>query len=214
MSGLGEAVAAIRTWRPKGGCKLTNHGTGNQRQFETIPPANTDVRCRSFIRRRGVATRRRSCTKPLRTRRSVFYDECQEARLWGKNLSTHLRDVYQHQVHFTIIIISNNYAAKLWTSHERESVQARAFEESHEYILPVRFDDTDVPGILRTTRYIDLRAKSLSALCELILQKLEESRRRTGRPKHVIVDEYRAPSEDQAVLKVSFWDKEMGHPVR
>jgi hypothetical protein len=46
-------------------------------------------------------------------------------------LYTRLREVYQHQVHFTIIIISTNYAAKLWTSHERESVQARAFEESH-----------------------------------------------------------------------------------
>jgi hypothetical protein len=120
--------------------------------------------------------------------------------LWGKNLYTHRRDVYQNQAHFTIMFISCNYAAKLWASHESESAQARAFEESREHILPVRFDATDVPGILRTIGYIDLRTKSLSAVCDVILKKVEESRRRTERPKHVIVDGNHAQGEDHAIL--------------
>ena len=130
--------------------------------------------------------------------------------LWGKNLYTHRRDVYQNQAHFTIMFISCNYAAKLWASHESESAQARAFEESREYILPVRFDATDVPGILRTIGYIDLRTKSLSAVCDLILKKVEESRRRTERPKHVIVDGNHAQGEDHAILKLWFWEKAKG----
>jgi hypothetical protein len=90
----------------------------------------------------------------------VFYDLYEQATLWGKNLYNHLRDVYQHQARFTIIFISREYASKLWTSHERESAQARAFEENQEYILPARFDDADVPGILRTIAYVDLRETS------------------------------------------------------
>ncbi len=49
------------------------------------------------------------------------------------------------------MFLSRNYAAKLWTNHEREAAQARAFRENEEYILPIRLDDTEIPGILQTT---------------------------------------------------------------
>jgi len=39
----------------------------------------------------------------------VFYDSYEEASLWGKDLYTHLRDVYQNQAEFTVIFISGNY---------------------------------------------------------------------------------------------------------
>src|SRR2546423_26970 len=78
----------------------------------------------------------------------VFYDSYEESSLWGKNLYTHLREIYRDQARFTVVFISQHYVRKVWTNHERESAQARAFEENREYILPARFDQTDVPGIL------------------------------------------------------------------
>lgn len=36
----------------------------------------------------------------------VFYDEFEEAELWGKNLYTHLRDVYKSRARFTVIFCS------------------------------------------------------------------------------------------------------------
>jgi hypothetical protein len=59
--------------------------------------------------------------------------------------------VYANRARFTVVFISSHYARKLWTNHERKSAQARAFKERSEYLLPARFDDTDVPGILSTT---------------------------------------------------------------
>ena len=70
------------------------------------------------------------------------------------------------------MLISNDYGLKLWTNHERQSAQARAFSENAEYILPVRLDDTEIPGILPTTAYVDLRRKSVDDLVSLILKKL------------------------------------------
>ncbi len=45
-----------------------------------------------------------------------------------------------------------------------------------EYILPARFDETEIPGLRKTIGYVDLRRKSPGVLAVLILQKL-------GRPK-------------------------------
>src|SRR3954466_14629611 len=53
-----------------------------------------------------------------------------------------------------------------------ESAQARAFSASEEYLLPVRFDDTAIPGIRPTTGYIDLRETSPKELADLITEKL------------------------------------------
>jgi hypothetical protein len=102
----------------------------------------------------------------------VFYDAYEEASLWGKDLYVHLRSVYQDEARFTVMFISSHFAAKMWTNHERQNAQARAFSESNEYILPARFDDTEIPGILPTVAYVDLRKKTPSGLCELILGKL------------------------------------------
>jgi uncharacterized protein (TIGR00288 family) len=102
----------------------------------------------------------------------VFYDEYERSQLWGKNLYIHLDDVYRRMARYCIVFISEHYAEKLWTNHERESAQARAFSASEEYLLPVRFDDTAIPGIRPTTGYIDLRATSPEELAGLIAEKL------------------------------------------
>jgi hypothetical protein len=102
----------------------------------------------------------------------VFYDRYESATLWGKDLYAHLSDVYQNQARFSVVFVSKHYAVKVWTSHERRSAQARAIREKTEYILPARFDDTEIPGFLPTIGYVDLRTTSPLKLAELILAKL------------------------------------------
>jgi hypothetical protein len=99
---------------------------------------------------------------------SVFYDVFEEVNLWGKNLYDYLTDIYQNKALYTIMFISEKYARKLWTNHERKAMQARAFQENQEYILPARFDDTTINGILPTTGYIDLRNKSPKEFVEIM----------------------------------------------
>ena len=106
----------------------------------------------------------------------VFYDRFETAGLWGKDLYVHLRDVYQNQAKFMVMFISKHYASKRWTNHERQSGQARAFSEDGEYILPARFDDSEVPGLPPTIGYIDLRAMSASEFVEIVTRKLDSIR--------------------------------------
>jgi hypothetical protein len=103
---------------------------------------------------------------------SVFYDRYEETDLWGKDLYTHLVDVYMKQAQYTLMFISAHYLQKLWTNHERRAAQARAFEEAREYILPARFDDTEIPGILPTTGFIDLRRRAPIDVALMVCEKL------------------------------------------
>lgn len=102
----------------------------------------------------------------------VFYDEYEEATLWGKNLYTHLDDVYQRQARYCVMFVSEHYVRKFWTAHERESAQARALVEPREYILPARFDRTEVPGLRTTTAYVELQDRAPASLAALICKKL------------------------------------------
>ena len=107
----------------------------------------------------------------------LFYDLFEEENLWGKNLYDYLTDIYMNKAHYTIMFISKNYAKKVWANHERESMQATAFQESQEYILPARFDDTPIPGVLPTTGYIDISTKSPERFVKIIHKKLVNSGR-------------------------------------
>lgn len=65
--------------------------------------------------------------------------------------------------------MSEAYKKKLWTKNvELKAMQARAFEENKEYILPVRFDDVEIDGVLPTTGYLDLRGMDPEQLVSLI----------------------------------------------
>ena len=103
---------------------------------------------------------------------AVFYDKYEEADLWGKDLYAHLDEVYQRKSKFCVIFISKHYKKKVWTNHERESAQARALSENREYILPARFDDTELPGLRATIGFIDLINKSPRDCANLIAEKL------------------------------------------
>lgn len=102
----------------------------------------------------------------------VFYDEYEQANLWGKELYEYLAEVYSEHARFCIMLLSENYARKLWTNHERQNAQSRAFKEREEYILPVKLDDTRIPGIRETVGYIDLRVTAIDDLIQMVLSKL------------------------------------------
>jgi len=109
---------------------------------------------------------------------NIFYDDFEKSNLWGKNLYDYLSDIYKNKAKYTIIFISEYYAKKLWTNHERESAQARAFLERKEYILPAKFDDTEILGIHETIGYIDLRYHTPEEFVNIIIEKLNNDKSR------------------------------------
>lgn len=101
-----------------------------------------------------------------------FYDEYETDKLWGVNLYDHLSEVYSKRAKYVIMFISKHYAEKVWTNHERKSSQARALVENKEYILPARFDNTEIPGILDTIGYLNLQKLDPAGVVDLVMKKL------------------------------------------
>src|SRR5690348_13440434 len=77
----------------------------------------------------------------------IFYDEYAAAEMWGNDLYALLDEVYRKRARFTIMFVSRHYASKPWTQHERQSAQARALTDIGPYLLPVRLDDSELPGL-------------------------------------------------------------------
>ena len=102
----------------------------------------------------------------------VFYDRHEKADLWGKDLYEHLSDIYYKKAHYCLMLVSAAYAEKVWPTHERRNAQARALSQKSEYILPVRFDDTEIPGLLPTVGYLRYKDHGAQGICAILLEKL------------------------------------------
>ncbi|WP_326522955.1 TIR domain-containing protein [Sphingomonas sp.] len=85
---------------------------------------------------------------------AVFYDEFQANALWGKDGAEHFHHVYANDAQYVVMFISAEYVAKAWTRQERRAAISRQMKDAAEYILPVRFDDSEVPGLPDTLQFL------------------------------------------------------------
>lgn len=102
----------------------------------------------------------------------VFYDLHEVTQLWGKDLYQHLQRVYRDKSRYCVVFASSAYAQKVWPQHELVQAQARALVDCREYILPLRIDETKLPGMNDTTGYMDIRTHSMEEICAVLLGKL------------------------------------------
>jgi hypothetical protein len=114
---------------------------------------------------------------------SVFYDFWNKADLWGRNLYPHLAEIYSKKARYCVLFISEAYARKAWTRHEMQAAQERAFRENEAYILPVRLDDTAIPGIGETVAYLDLRRESVEEVAQTAIEKIKATKSRGAAAK-------------------------------
>ena len=103
---------------------------------------------------------------------NVFYDNFEEVALWGKDLQAHLREVFGASARYCVLFISQHYKEKLWPTYERRAALERALKEKGEYILPARFDDTELPELSSVIAYVNLQKKTPEQFGEMIIKKL------------------------------------------
>lgn len=109
---------------------------------------------------------------------SVFYDAFYPEELWGKDLVVFFDDIYQRRSRYCVIFVSREYVEREWTNHERQSAQARALKErGKEYILPVKVDESELPGLVSTIGYVELGKHSVEKIAEMLIKKLRGAKR-------------------------------------
>jgi len=102
----------------------------------------------------------------------VFYDNDESHILWGKNLYQYLSEVFLKEARYCVVFISANYINKPWTIHELSNAQSREFQQLKEYILPVKLDESVIPGILSTKGFLDIKEKNIDQIVQITIDKL------------------------------------------
>ncbi|MCS1412145.1 MAG: hypothetical protein M2R45_05349 [Verrucomicrobia subdivision 3 bacterium] len=102
----------------------------------------------------------------------LFYDGFEKVRLWGRSGSEDFHEVFAKQSTYVVMFISKAYVEKAWPRHEKRSALSRMSQEQGEYIIPVRFDDTPVPGLPEDVIYEWANDYTPEELATMIAKKL------------------------------------------
>ncbi|MCY4674376.1 MAG: TIR domain-containing protein [Bacteroidetes bacterium] len=105
----------------------------------------------------------------------VFYDGFEEVSLWGKSGAEAFEKVFAEQSAYVVMFISEEYRDKRWCRHERRAALSRMIEEKCEYVLPVRFDDTQIDGLPKDILYLEVDKNKPAELAAKITEKLGQN---------------------------------------
>lgn len=110
-----------------------------------------------------------------------FYDNNYTTKLWGENLLKYLEDVYCRKSQYCIIFISEAYCKKKWTKYEYGVIMERFYfddpiEDPSQYLLPVRFDDTELSGLRNSLGTISAQETTPEELAQMIYDKIYENK--------------------------------------
>ena len=103
-----------------------------------------------------------------------FYDSDEQVRLWGTHLAEELPRIYARESAAVVVFVSADYAGRDWTRLERRAAFSRAVAEAGVCVLPARFDDSELPGLLPDVVAVDLRNYTPEQFAGLVVAKLAE----------------------------------------
>jgi|GEM_PF-5198011 len=105
---------------------------------------------------------------------SVYYYRFERGEGLGTDLHLKLTDIFQNQSRYCVVLISKDYLNQ-WTEIELEAARARKIKNREkDYILPVRLDKTDIPGLLPTTEYLEWPPENEESIARAIANKLNK----------------------------------------
>ncbi|MGA7493623.1 MAG: TIR domain-containing protein [Syntrophobacteraceae bacterium] len=138
----------------------------------------------------------------------VFYDNFYAADLWGEDLSTKLREIYHDSSEFCIMLLTQHYVDKMWTSFERQQAIERLIKQKGQaYVLPVRLGgfSGEVPALSGMIGYLSVQENEPEKVVNAFLEKIGRKS-----PTRETAPSFKAetPKPHVPKLKRSFTDKE------
>ncbi|MBI5772466.1 MAG: hypothetical protein HZA89_01840 [Verrucomicrobia bacterium] len=108
----------------------------------------------------------------------VFFDEWFEHEILGDDMDVLLQRFYHEQSLMVVADLSDEYAGRPWCQAEARAIRALRFdidpardETGRLRLLNVKFGDGRVPGLFKTTAYLDGIHKTAEECAELILKR-------------------------------------------
>jgi len=127
---------------------------------------------RLFVTRVVIAIRRLGFQRD-----HIFYDQFREGDVIGIDADTYLLDVYTKQSELTVVFLTAEYNAKEWTGLEWRGIRDLIKTKRGHAVLPVRLDETPIPGLLSTDIYIP-PGRDPEDIALTIFDKLQSNRKK------------------------------------
>lgn len=122
----------------------------------------------------------------------LFYDGFSAVDLWGSDGADTFRRVFSEQAAHVVIFISKSYIDGYWTNIERRSTFGRWSYDQAEFVIPVRFDDTEVPELSPDCLYERAENRTPAELADLISRKCGVPQY-SGKASHVAAPRMTSP---------------------
>jgi hypothetical protein len=136
------------------------------------------------------------------TKERVLYDKFHEAEFARPNLDTHLQGLYHNETELIVVVLCRHYDRKMWCGLEWRSIKDLLHHRREDSIMFLRTDDATVTGVYPSDGYISLHDKKDAEIVTLILNRLEQVRRRPSRARRAAGrPSVRNPSDSQPLAK-------------
>lgn len=113
---------------------------------------------------------------------AVFYDQWFQAELARPNLDDYLQAIYHDHSELIVPFLCTDYAKREWCGLEWRAIRDLLKRRQDQDIMPMRFDNTHIPGLFGIDGYIDLKNHNPERVANLILQRLQHNNTSDGSP--------------------------------
>lgn len=108
----------------------------------------------------------------------VFIDSSFRSNLWGRRIDREFEWFFGPGTKYFVPIISQSYTDRQWAQYEWDvAIREEKKRAPQEFILPIRLDDTLIPGLPSTIGYVDLRKHEIDDVANLLFEKLRGAAR-------------------------------------
>jgi hypothetical protein len=105
-------------------------------------------------------------------REHVLYDEYLTAELARPDLDLYLGKLYREESDLLVPFLCADYKRKKWCNLEWRQLRDILFALEGDRIMPLRFDDTPIPGMLAIDGYVTISDRTPEEVAQLILERL------------------------------------------
>jgi hypothetical protein len=107
-------------------------------------------------------------------RNRVLYDKWFEAEFARTDLDIHLQRLYHDESELIAVFLCEEYERKDWCGLEWRAIRD-LIKRRRDIVMPLRFDNTEIPGLFSTDGYIWIGDRSPEDIADLILQRLRDN---------------------------------------
>jgi hypothetical protein len=171
---LTNDIPALRTWAES---QLQKCRETSREQWNSPSSGTREKRFRvalSFAgeRRTYVAEVARRLAEVF-GRDHILYDKYHEAEFARLNLDTYLQRLYRDDSDLIAVFLCKDYEHKDWCGLEWRVVRDLIKARREESVMPLRFDDTEIPGVFSIDGYVSINDRPPEEMAALILKRLE-----------------------------------------